>query len=196
MKCRVKVPAKVLMGTLLVFLAGCTGNGPPQKGVYFNELVDFASIQTVAVMPFQNLTDDEDAAERVRDVFMGMLLATEAVYVLPPGEVYRGISRVGMVNPAAPSIEEMKSLAGILDIDVVITGVIREYQLVRSGATSANIISFSLQMIETETGTIIWSAASTKGGITVIDRLFGGGGEPMNYVTLEGVDELLDKLFQ
>lgn len=194
MKGKVKLLVKVFIGVQLIFLAGCAKES--QKGVFFNELVDFASIQTVAVMPFQNLTDNDDSAERVRDVFMGMLLATEAVYVLPPGEVFRGISRVGMINPSAPSIEEIKSLAGILNIDVVITGVVREYQLVRSGATSANIISLSLQMIETETGTIIWSASSTKGGISITDRMFGGGGEPMNYVTLESVDDLLEKLFQ
>jgi hypothetical protein len=100
------------------------------------------------------------------------------------------------VNPTAPSIDEIKSLAGILNVDVVITGAVREYQLLRSGASTANIISLSLQMIETETGTIIWSASSTKGGITLTDRMFGGGGEPMNDVTLESVDELLNKLFQ
>lgn len=184
-----------LMGVLLVCVAGCA-NKASEKGVFFNEQVDFASIETVAVLPFENYSDDSDAADRVRDVFMGMLLATEAVYVLPPGEVQRAISRVGVVNPAAPSIEEIKSLAGILKVDVVITGAVREYQLLRSGASTANIISLSLQMIETETGTIIWSASSTKGGITLTDRMFGGGGEPMNDITLESVDELLNKLFQ
>lgn len=186
----------LLVGILLGVLSGCAESPPLQKGVFFNELVDFASIQTVAVLPFQNLADDEDAGERVRDVFSGMLLATEAVYVLPPGEVHRAISRVGVVNPAAPSIEEIKSLAGILDVDVVITGVVREYDVVRSGTVTANMISLSLQMIETQTGTIIWSASSTRGGVTLLDRMFGGGGEPMNYITLESVDALLDKLFQ
>jgi polysaccharide biosynthesis protein PelC len=51
----------------------------------------------------------------------------------------------------------------------------------------ANIISLSVQMIETETGTIIWSASSTKGELP--DRPdVGGGGRPMNDVTLESVE--------
>lgn len=191
----IQLLASVLMIAHLVLSAGCATRAT-QGGVFVNELVDFASIEKVAVLPFKTLANDEDSAERVRDVFTGMLLASEAVYVLPPGEVHRAISRVGMTNPSSPSIEEIKSLAGILDVDVVITGVVREYQLVRSGASSANIISLSLQMIETETGTIIWSASSTKGGITLSDRLFGGGGKPMNDITLECVNELLDKLFQ
>lgn len=194
MKKKINILPILLVCAFLVLLTGCAKS--TQKDIFLNEMVDFTSIQTVAVMPFHNLTDTEDAAERVRDVFMGMLLATEAVYVLPPGEVFRGISRVGMIEPSTPSTDEIKSLAGILDIDVVFTGVLREYQLVRAGASTANIISLSLQMIETETGTIIWSASSTKGGITLTDRLFGGGGEPMNDVTLESVDDLLDKLFQ
>ncbi|MCB2183887.1 MAG: hypothetical protein KQH63_17800 [Desulfobulbaceae bacterium] len=194
MKKKITVLPLLLICAFLALVQGCAQK--TSGGVFFNEMVDFASIQTVAVMPFENLTDNEDAAERVRDVFMGMLLATEAVYVLPPGEVFRGISRVGMLNPAAPSTDEIKSLAGILSVDVVITGVLREYQLVRAGASTANIISVSLQMIETQTGTIIWSASSTKGGITLTDRMFGGGGRPMNDVTLESVDELLNKLFQ
>ena len=65
----------------------------------------------------------------------------------------------------------------------------------RSGSTSANVVSLSLQMIEASSGRIIWSAASTRGGVTVWDRLFGGGGKPMNTVTTRVVNDLLDKLF-
>lgn len=192
MRKKIKVLSLILVCTFPALVSGCG----PKRGIYFNEMMDFAAIQTVAVMPFQNLTDEEDAAERVRDVFMNMLLATEAVYVLPPGEVHRAITRVGMIDPATPSIEEIQRLAAILENEVVITGTLREYEILRAGPTTSNIISLSLQMIETQAGTIIWSSSCTKGGVTVMDRLFGSGGEPMNEITLECVDELLDELFQ
>ena len=176
----------------LILSAGCAG----MSDVYFEETMDFGSVQTVAVLPFQNLTNDDEAAERVRDTFMGMLLATEALYVLPPGEVARGIARSGAFGPQGPSSERVKKLSGILGVEGVITGVLREYGAVRSGSTSANVVSLSLQMIEVETGRVVWSASSTKGGISVWDRLFGGGGEPMNTVTEKVIDDLLDKLFQ
>jgi hypothetical protein len=67
---------------------------------------------------------------------------------------------------------------------------------VRSGQSEANIVSLSLQMIETETGTVVWSGSSTQGGITLSDRMFGGGGEPMNKVTEKAVNDLLDQLFE
>jgi hypothetical protein len=180
-----------VLACLLIVFGGCG-----TEGVYFEPNMDFSSLQNVAVVPFQNLTDSDDAAERVRDTFMGMLLATEAVYVVPAGEVARGIERIGQIPREGPSTEQVKKLSGILKVEAVITGVLREYGAVRSGATSANVVSLSVQMLEVSTGQVVWSASSTKGGITVLDRLFGGGGEAMNEVTEEVVGDLLDKLFE
>lgn len=164
--------------------------------IYRDPNMDFGSIQTIAVMPFGNLVRDNVAAERVRDVFINKLLSTGAVYVLPIGEVARGVARAEIGNPVNPSTEEVIKLAGIIKAQAVITGALREYGEVRSGTSSANIISLSLVMIEAQTGKVVWSASSTKGGITVWDRLFGGGGQPMNKITERAVDDLANKLFK
>jgi hypothetical protein len=158
--------------------------------------MDFAALRAVAIMPFVNLTQDKLAAERVRDAFANNLLSTGALYVVPPGEVARGISRAGIQDPTAPSAEEIAKLAGIIKVDALITGVVREYGQVRSGTTSANVVSLSLQMIEVQTGHIVWAASATKGGISPWDRLLGGGGRPMNDVTKAAVDEVINQLFQ
>lgn len=163
---------------------------------YHNPEMDFGAVRTVAVMPFENLTSDKSAADRVRDVFSNMLLSTGQVYAIPPGEVARGAVRAGITNLAAPATEEIIKLAAITKVDAVITGVVREYGEVKSGTASANVISFSLQMIETQSGKIIWSASSTKGGITFKDRLLGGGGKPMNDITEEAVNDIINKYFQ
>ncbi len=165
------------------------------QGTFRDPNMDFGQLQNVAVMPFVNLSRDTNAADRVRDVFMTLLLATHGVYAVPPGEVARGISRVGIANPTAPTTEEIKKFADIVKVDAVITGTVREYGEVRSGTTASNLVSVSLQMIEGQTGRVVWSASSTQGGVTSSDRLFGGGGEPMNIVTEKAVNDLLDKLF-
>ena len=81
-------------------------------------------------------------------------------------------------------------------VDAVITGVVREYGEVRRGSTSANLVSFSLKMIESKSGRIVGEASSTKGGITIKDRLIGGGGQPLNTVTEEAVNDIINKYFQ
>ncbi len=184
-----------LVASVVLFLAVAAPVCTAQvTDVYRDSKMDFGSIQTVAVVPFANLARDQIVAERVRDVFINRLLSTEAVYVLPVGEVARGIAALEMTNPSSPTPEQVVKLGAFLKADAVITGVVREYGEVRSGSTSANIISMSIQVIEAGTGKIVWSASSTKGGVTFWDRLIGGGGQPANRVTEQAVDALFEKL--
>jgi len=183
---------------LLLLITALLGACAPvvTRTVYRDPNMDFGAIQTVGVMPFQNLSRDSLAAERVRDVFINGLLSTGALYVVPVGEVARGVSRAEIQSPTAPSPEEVVKLSGLLKAQAIITGAVQEYGEVRSGPTSANLISVSVQMLEAQTGKVIWTASSTRGGIDAWDRLFGGGGRPMNDVTRAAVDDLIAKLFQ
>jgi len=181
----------ILFGVFLLFIS-CAGH----QTTYIDSNMDFGSVKTVAVMPFVGLTRDPVVAERVRDVFINKLLATGAVYVIPVGEVARGTARAEIQNPTALSSDETIKLGGIIKVQAVIIGTVKEYGEVRSGTVSSNIISLSLQMIETQTGKIVWTAASTKGGISTWDRLFGGGGKPMNVVTEKAVDDLINSLLK
>jgi hypothetical protein len=179
----------------VIFVAGCAA-GRGANVTYHDPNMDFGLLQTVAVMPFVNLTTNNNAADRVRDVFTTMLQATGGVYVLPPGEVGRGIARTNLANPTAPTAEEVTQFAKIVGADAVITGTVREYGEVRSGATSANAIAVSLTLMEAQTGKVVWSASSTRGGVSAADRLFGGGGRPMDDVTDQAIQDLIDKLFE
>ncbi|MEW6599540.1 MAG: penicillin-binding protein activator LpoB [Nitrospirota bacterium] len=181
----------VLLFIFILSAVSCASSSTP---FYSNPNMDFQSIRTAAVMPFQNLTREQLAADRVRDVFSNMLLSTSEIYVMPPGEVYRGILITGIANPVIPSPEEIIKLAAVIKVDVIITGTVKEYGEVRSGTSSANLISISLQMIEASTGKTIWSASTTRGGITLSDRLLGGGGEPMNDITEKAVRDIIEKI--
>jgi hypothetical protein len=184
---------KKIFALLLLFLLTSCAHGVE---TFRDSNMDFASINSVAVMPFENLTRDNQASERVRDVFSSMLLASGQIYVLPSGEVAKGISRAGITNPTAPSSEEVVKLAGILKVNAVITGVVREYGEARSASSTGNVISVSAEMIEAQTGRVVWKGASTKGGVTFTRRLLGGGGDPMNVVTEKAVNDLLNQLFK
>ena len=175
-----------------LLLIACAGS----RSTYIDPNMDFGAVKSVAVMPFTSLAKDLIVAERVRDVFINRLLATGAVYVVPVGEVARGVARAEVQNPSALSPEEAVKLGGIIKVQAVITGTVREYGEVRSGTSSANIISVSLQMIEAQTGKVVWTDSSTRGGISIWDRLFGGGGKPMNKVTEKAVNDLIYRLLK
>jgi len=191
---KTRLHLKNLMLTLfIVILAACGPRGISDS--YHDPDMDFAALRMIAVMPFANFTNDKLAADRVRDTFMTSLMATGVVYVIPPGEVARGISRVTIVKQTTPTPNEIGRLSAIIKADAVFTGVVREYGMVRSGTTSANVISLSMQLIEKESGKVVWTASTTKGGISIWDRLFGGGGRPIEDVTEAAVNDIINKLF-
>jgi TolB-like protein len=189
-----RIAAGFALAALAVFGGACAG-AKRSEVTFHNPNMDFSQIERVAVLPFTNLTSTQPAGERVRDVFMTMLQASGTFYVVPPGEVNRGVSRVRMQNPAQPSPDDVVAIGKEMKVQVLFTGTVREYGEVRSGSTAANAVSVSLQMMETQTGQVVWSASSTQGGVTAGDRLLGGKGTPMNEVTEKAVRDLLDKLF-
>lgn len=166
------------------------------NGVFHDSSMDFGSIKSVAVMPMMNLTREQQAGERFRDVFVTTLMANSGIYVMPSGEVARGMLSAGIANPTAPTPDEVVKLCKTIKVDAVFTGVVREYGEVRSGTATANVISVSMQLMEGQTGKVVWSADTTQGGIGIVDRLFGGGGQPLNNITEKAVDDLINKLFK
>lgn len=178
-------------------LAVLTSCGPAiTSTVYRDPNMDFGAIQTVGVMPFQNLTRETLAADRVRDVFINRLLSTDALYVQPVGEVARAVGRLEIQTPTTLAPEDVVKLGGLLKAQAIVTGVVMEYGEVRSGSSAANLVSVSVQIQEAQTGRTVWTASSTKGGISLWDRLIGGGGRPMYDVTRDAVNDLIQKLFK
>lgn len=185
-----------LSETCVVLTLGIAATGCATTAGYRNTDMDFGAIQAVAVMPLGNLSRDNQAAERVRDVLNTMLLATGAFYVVPSGEVSRAVGKAGAADPTSPTADETVKLCAQLKVDALVTGSLREYGEVRSGSVTANAISLSLKLAEGQTGKVVWSGASTKGGIGFFERLFGGGGDPLNGVTERAVDDLISQLFR
>lgn len=186
--------AVLVLGALLTF-SGCAA----RRGVdvtYHDPDMDFSLIRSVAVMPLDNLSNNKTADASVRDVLMTVLQATGAFYVLPPGEVGRGISRLALASPSQPTAEEVVQFAEVVGVDVVFVGTVREYGELRSGGSVAGVVSFSLRMLEAQTGRVVWSASASAGGVSVKDRVFGGGGRPMDEVTRKAVSRVTDRLFR
>ena len=193
-RCRSNLhPETFILLFILVAMVACATSGISEN--YHDPEMDFSALRTIAVMPFANLTADKMAGQRVRDTFMTSLMSTGVVYVIPAGEINRGILRAKLANPISPSGEDIAKISSLVKADAVITGVVREFGVARSGQASAGVISMSMQLIESKSRKVVWTAATTKGGIDTWDRLFGGGGRPMNEITEQAVNDIIKKLF-
>jgi hypothetical protein len=187
------LPSVAALSLAALLAAGCSS----KHRTYAHPNMDFGSIRTIVVLPLWNLSKDPQASDRVRDVFTNALLATNAVYVVPTGEVMRAVSRVNMPTPVTPTTDEVVKLCALLKADAVITGVLKEYGEVRTSSAVSNVVSLSLQMQEASTGKVVWSGASSKGGVGWGARLLGSaGGRPANEVTEQVVDDLLEQMLK
>ncbi len=181
---------------MTVLLSAALAGGCAKQRTYQDAKMDFGSIERIAVLPFTNLTREPAAADRVRDVLATALLATNTVYVVPPGDVTRAIGRSGIALASGFTTDDVVKLGGQLKAQAVITGTVKEYGEMRSGSASANFIAVSIQFVETATGKVVWSGSTSKGGLTVTDRLLGATGGAMNDVTEQAVDDLIERLFK
>ena len=182
--------ALLCLATLL--LPGCSLRS---QDLYRDQSMDFGAVRTIAVLPLVNFSRDAQSSDRIRDVLATNLLASGGIYVIPSGETARGIVAAGLANPSAPSVDEVVKLCRILKTDAVMTGCIREYGSLKSSSAVADVVSLSLQLIEGQTGRIVWSASATEGGIGIKERLLGGGGDPINNVSEKAINEIINKLF-
>jgi TolB-like protein len=182
--------AYYLTGMALSSFLGCRG---PQAYIHPN--VDLSFIQKVAVMPFANLTRDEFAGRKVREVLIAELLLTGALDVAEPGEVNRVLAKERIESISSLTAVQIKTIGKALGAQAILIGTVEEFGEVRSGSLSAPLVTIGLRMMDIESGTIIWSVNHSKGGVGIMTRLLGIGGGTISDVTTEVVREAIDTLF-
>ncbi len=181
------------MTVLLLTGLGCASSIQPTE--FTNPDVDFGFIERVAVLPFENLSNDQQAGFRATRLMITELLASGAVDVVEPGEVEGALAKI-RGRPSQPSIEEIVGLGQSLEVQAVIMGTVAQSEILRSGAVAIPAVTLDAQMVETETGAIVWAATNTEKGGSASARFLGSGGQPISVTTRKCVQTLLESLLQ
>ncbi len=157
----------ILYMLVLIFLLGCATAS--KEGVHIAENYDFSYIKRVAVLPFDNLSDDRNAGEIIRNLVSSEFLASGLVEVAYPGDVIASLKKQNISEIKTITVAQMKQIAGELKVQALITGVVTEYG--ETGTLRVPRVTLTLTMIEADTGNIIWSV--TKTGSQGPSRLVG-----------------------
>ena len=160
---------------------------------FTNPDIDFAFVERVAVLPFDNLSNDQQAGLRATRLVITELLASGAVDVVEPGEVEGALIRLGG-SRTRPTIEEIITLGTVLKVQAVIIGSVAQSEVLRSGAVGIPAVTIDAQMVEAETGAIIWAATHSEKGKGFSARVLGTGGQPISETTRVCVRNLLASL--
>jgi len=169
----------------------CAGS---QGSLFLNTDFNFKSIQTVAVIPFENLSDDQGAAMRVTRIFVAELLSKRAFDVIEPGEVSKALEKYSVVRTADLQKGQIQEIAKTLGVQALFLGSVNESTSGRNGSPSSSEVTLGARLVEIDKGATIWSATYTEGGRSFFQVIFGLEPDTKSSVTMECVKGLIKTL--
>jgi curli biogenesis system outer membrane secretion channel CsgG len=178
---------------VLLTLAVPMGCARPQHFVHAT--YDFSVVKKVAVLPLENLTQDQLAGERVRKALVAELLAAGVLEVIEPGQVNRALNQANIQSVTSIGAEDFKKLGASLGAQAFFLGSLDVYDRISVGGGSFPEVTISLRAVDASTGTIVWSATHSGGGVGIVGRLFGFGGDTMSEATQKTIRAALATLF-
>jgi TolB-like protein len=166
---------------------------------FSNPNFDFSFVERVAVVPFDNQTNDRQSGLRATRLTITELLASGAVDVVEPGEVEAALIKItgAQINRGvSPSTEQIVSLGQALDVQALVLGTVTQSENLRSGSVPIPVVTLDLRMVEVETGATVWAATHSEKGRSLSAKVLGTGGEPLAETTRRCVQEALATLVE
>ena len=181
----------LLVAATILLSVSCGG---PRATVFIHQEYNFGFIESVAVMPFRNVSHEQGAAERATSFFITELLVAEAFDVVEPGEVQRVMIKHGVTGSSQLTKEQIQAIGADAHVQAIFVGSISEASAIRSGSSQSHVVTLDIRLVEAETGRTIWSATNTERGIGFWNSLFGGNGKSQSEVMRKCVHETLETL--
>ncbi len=184
------VAAALLAAATLAFLSGCGAS----RSSYVHPNVDFGYMRRAAVLPFQNLTSDHLADERMQSIFLMELLEADILEIVDPRETLAAMHSLSL-NPDSPlTPEQAVKLGQKLQVEALFFGTIEEYGTSQIDRRRGPEITGVFGLTETETGALVWRSQVHVTGSSMWKRLFGGGPSDLYSVSVKAVRKALGTL--
>lgn len=174
--------------SLLVIVYGC---GPKH---FVRTTTDAGNIKRLAVLPFENFTNDEYADEKIRRIVITELLNRE-IDVIEPGEVTRLLRELKIKSVGSIKIAEIQDMGKTLGADAVMMGSVESFGTSRGISVTYPEVTVNLRLIEMSSGNIIWSTRHTSGGPDFWTRHFGSEGASLSEAARKVVKEAIGTFF-
>ena len=186
----------VIYSLLLIILVSIIGCGGMKPTIFLLYDYNFNYIERIAVIPFENLSKDKGADERVVRIFISELLAKDAFDIVEPGEVKKVLLKNSLSNTAEITLEQAIAVGKELNVQAILLGTVNESSTTRSGTSSISVVTIVSRLVEVESGTTFWSTTITEGGDSFLSSLFGSRTKSMSEVTRKCVKKTINTLVQ
>lgn len=149
---------------VLLTLAGCA----PAVKPYASKAFRLKEGMKMAILPFDNLSKNTGAGKSIENIVLVEFLKRAPVTIVEPGEVAGALSQERVRIATSIPRETIKALGKRLGADLLMVGVIHDYDIQTStgmGGTSAvPILSLTLRVMDTATGEIVWAGSTIRRG--------------------------------
>ncbi len=176
----------------LLLLSACARTAAP---IFVQPKYDFSLIQKIGVLPLENLSQDQQAGERVRKIVVSELLAAGVLDVLEPMQVNQALAKQQIQSISSLSTTQIQELGKSLGVQALIVGSVDTYERLNIGGGAFAEVSITLRAVDATSGAVIWSTSNSAGGVGVMGRLFGFGGDTMYQATQKVVRASVATLF-
>jgi hypothetical protein len=163
---------------------------------YVHPKYDFSLIQKIAVIPLENLSQDQQASERVRKIVVSEILAVGELDVVEPAQVNQALSQQQIQSISGLSAKQIADLGKSLGVQAFVIGSVDTYERINVGGGSFAEVAITLRALDASSGAVIWSTSKSAGGAGFFGRLFGFGGDSMYEATQKAVHAAVLTLFQ
>ncbi|MDI6789629.1 MAG: hypothetical protein QME44_02945 [Thermodesulfobacteriota bacterium] len=167
----------------------------PKPSFYIRQDFDFSFIKRVGVLPFDNLTNEKFASERIRRLVINELLASGLMDVVVAGDLSATLKAAKVESVTALPPQQIKEIGKALNAQAVLTGSVERYEEPKGGSFAAPEISISLVMAETDSGSIVWSVSVSTGGAGFGTRHFGARADTISEASEKVVKKAIRTLY-
>ena len=157
--------------TAFILLSGC-GSKDPESAVYLREGLDLSYVSRVAVLPFENLSGEENVGKRVRDITITELLASGKFEVVDKGIVDATLREMAISNENSLDAPVLKILGKRLEVNAFVSGTVNNIEGGSRGALAYPEVSLTLHLIDSETAQVLWRSTAYRNGYSIWNRMF------------------------
>ncbi len=173
-------------------LAGCAA-GPR---LYVNRDADMTLYKRVVVAPFVNLSGDPYAVGRVARALTTELVVVDRFQLVDPSLLHGELEQMHVVPDVTGQYEinKLREAAGKLQATAIIRGSVSEYAMRRMGTEEFPVVAFDCEMVDVQTGIVIWRISVQESGKGRLPIIGGSGERTFTRVTQEACERAVSIL--
>jgi hypothetical protein len=167
----------------ITLAAGCA----PGPRLFVNREADATLYKQVVIVPFANLSGDPYAAGRIVRALTTEFVIADRFQIVDPTLLLGELQKANVVPDATGQIDivRLREAAGRLQATGVIRGSVTEYAMRRQGTDEFPVVAFDCEMVDVQTGIVVWRLSLNETGRGRLPILGGSGERSFSRVTQE-----------